>query len=148
MQTKLQFKVSLAEDTMETALEFYKSCGRVTNLNPKDILVFGRAGERLVGIVRLCHEHGHYVLRTMQVLEELQGQGYGRQILEKFKKLLAEQAIQEVYCMPYAHLEKFYGLIDFKKIPTEQAPEFLQERVAEFHKKHPDKSAILMKKSE
>lgn len=146
MQNQLRFKVSLAEDAMDLAQDFYRTCNRVTTLDPKDILVFGYLGERLVGIVRLCYEHDTYVLRTMQVLEQLQGKGCGRQILEKYRALLAEQGISEVFCMAYAHLEQFYGYIDFKKIEVPEAPPFLQNRVAEFYRKHPDMSVILMKR--
>jgi len=74
----IDFDVVEAEAVLYEVSEFYKSCGRSASLYPKDILVLARMNSDIVGVVRLCHEENAYVLRTMQVREDLQGKGFGR----------------------------------------------------------------------
>jgi N-acetylglutamate synthase-like GNAT family acetyltransferase len=80
----------------------------------------------------------------MQVRNDLQGRGIGRLTLDYFAELISKRNIQRIYCMLFAHLESFYGLIGFKKIEAEDAPAFLRNRIAEFHKNHRDEHVILM----
>ena len=98
----------------------------------------------IVGAVRLCFEHETFVLRTMQIAPKLQGHGVGSKILTEFRNLLQKKEIRQTFCFCYAHLEKFYGQIGFKKINPQEAPAFLQERRKDSLKKKPDLSYILM----
>ena len=52
---------------------FYRSVGYVAPLEP-DAVCFGATGphDRLLGVVRLVHEHGVLVLRGMQVRPDVQ----------------------------------------------------------------------------
>jgi N-acetylglutamate synthase-like GNAT family acetyltransferase len=145
MNTPIRLKVDLAADKMSEALAFYQQCQRPTQLHDSDTLVTAYIDEVMVGVVRLCAEENFYTLRTMQVAQDRQGQGVGRLLLNRFKKVLLEQGITTVFCLSYAHLEKFYGGIGFQKIAADEAPVLLQNRLQTFHKKHPDKSAVLMK---
>ncbi len=143
-KSEFQFEVVQAGDLMNELNVFYKSCDRQTQLNEVDHVVIGRLQSEIVVVVRLCLEDDIYVLRTMQVKDDLQGKGIGRLALDNFTQLLKEQSVERIYCMPYAHLEYFYGLIGFKKIELDQAPLFLQKRFEDFHKRHSDKQVILM----
>lgn len=80
----------------------------------------------------------------MQVREQLQGQGIGRLVLQEFAKLVQQMKLSEVLCMPYAHLEYFYGLIGFKKLALKDSPSFLIDRVNNFHERHKDQKVIIM----
>ena len=69
---------------MAEAREFYQRAGRETSLDQNDILVFAEEGGEWLGVVRLCHENEHHLLRTMQVIPSRQGQTVGSQILKRF----------------------------------------------------------------
>ena len=129
---------------MEIA-DFYKVYSGSQRLEAKDELVVARAHHSFVGSVRLCQENGLYTLRSMQIADAHQRQGIGQRILNRFKERLEEKNIPEAFCIPYAHLEKFYSSIGFQKIENEQAPEFLQERLKEYSQRRPETSFIVMK---
>lgn len=56
---------------------------------------------------------------------------------------LDENNFRLTYCIPYDHLENFYGLIGFKIINEEDVPAFLQERIQEYRKRNTDKFMIM-----
>lgn len=126
--------------------KFYQECERKTQVESDDTLIVALSEEKPIGIVRLCFENQTFVLRTMQIHPEVQRKGIGSVILEKFDQVLKERNIGQIFCMPYDHLESFYGQIGFKKIPEDEAPKFLQDRLADFFRKYPAQKAILMKR--
>lgn len=67
-------------------------------------------------------------------------------LLEKFDDVLKERNINQIFCMPYEHLEGFYGRVGFKRMIADEAPYFLQERIKEFFRKKSNGKAILMKR--
>ena len=138
--------VTTVRDFQDEAESFYNLCGRETQLMADNTLVVAFQKDMLVGIVRLCLEHESYVLRTMQVHPDHQGQGVGLKILDRFQKVLIEREIQTAYCIPYAHLELFYGKIGFAKINELNAPLFLKERINQNRVKKPHEPVILMKR--
>jgi N-acetylglutamate synthase-like GNAT family acetyltransferase len=138
--------VTTVKDLRGQAEEFYKLCNRETQLDTNDTLVVAFHEDTLVGIIRLCFEHECYVLRTMQIHPEFQAQGVGMKVLVRFQELLVERGISTAYCMPYTHLESFYGKIGFAKINEFEAPLFLQERYKLHRAKKDHVPAILMKR--
>ena len=54
----------------------------------------------------------------------------------KSKKMLNELEIifktNKIYCIPFTHLEKFYGSIGFRKVETELSPQFFQTRLIKY----------------
>ena len=83
----------------------------------------------------------------MQVHPDFQRKGLGSVILKRFDRLLIDRGIREIFCMPYTHLEDFYGQIGFKRIVPDQAPPFLQQRLEKFMCLHDDEGAILMRRT-
>lgn len=139
------FVTSVKDYRME-AEAFYYLCKRDTTLNDENTILVAKSGDEVVGIVRLCLENECHVLRTMQVHPNYQRQGIGLKMIDRYKLLLEDRKIDTVYCMPYAHLERFYGMIGFKKIIESSAPQFLQERVIATRLKKPNEAVILMKR--
>ncbi len=135
-----------AFDFLEQAEEFYKACERKVSLNSEDTLVVAFVDDEVGGIVRLCFEKGHFVLRTMQIKPNHQRKGLGSILLDKFDDLIREKKIMEIFCMPYDYLEPFYSQIGFRKIQEIEAPEFLQQRARDFRQNHSDKDVILMRR--
>jgi N-acetylglutamate synthase-like GNAT family acetyltransferase len=139
----MQIHVWQAREVMPRARDFYARHGRDGGIGPEDILVVAEEGGEWLGVVRLCFEEGHYLLRTMQVLPERQGKLIGSQILKRFARLADESVVEEIHLIAFGHLERFYGQIGFKKV--EAGPGFLMARLAMVAKKSPDKKHILMK---
>ena len=106
---------------------FYSEEGHSVRVFATERFVLAEDEQRLIGVVRLCLENGHAILRTMRVSESYRGQRIGTRMLEAFEDLVSER---DCYCLPFAHLTDFYGRIGFTAIPIEQAPAHLQERYA------------------
>jgi orotate phosphoribosyltransferase len=105
---------------------FYSANGDSARVAVGERFVLAEDSKQLVGVVRLCNEHGHSVLRTMRVKESYRRQGIGKQMLEMFECLLPLHS--ECYCLPYTHLTAFYARIGFDVIPAQEAPQHLQDR--------------------
>jgi len=135
-----------ANEVTEQVNAFYIATGRPKKkVDPTtDKVVLAMLNDEILGVVRLCFEHGFYVLRTMQVHPNFQRKGIGFEILKKFEHTLEELRIDESYCFAFAHLEKFYGHIGYRKIDNAMAPQFLQQRLIEATKQYPDKAFINM----
>ncbi|HWU43746.1 MAG TPA: GNAT family N-acetyltransferase [Bdellovibrio sp.] len=144
MDTKI-FVTTFKEYKVE-AEKFYQACNRKAQIELDDTLIVALENEKLAGIVRLCFEQGVFVLRTMQIHPDFQRKGIGSLIFKKFDEVLKEREIKKIFCMPYEHLEGFYGQIGFLKIPASEAPSFLQQRLADFRPKAAAEKAILMKR--
>lgn len=67
---------------------FYASEGRRTRVALAEKVVAGENGI-IVGVVRLCEEEGHRVLRTMRLREAWRGKGLGTGMLKAFEPLVA-----------------------------------------------------------
>jgi GNAT superfamily N-acetyltransferase len=104
---------------------FYRRCGYSGSLSADDKIFVADRGGSLVGVARLCLEHGEIVLRGMQVLPEVQGQGVGRTLLEE---TLARANDAICYCIPWADLEMFYGSAGFQRCEPYDVPAFLSDR--------------------
>ncbi len=123
MQTSITVHVGNRED-FDDIRAFY---GRWTtkSILPSQRFVIAKAGQSIIGAVRLCQEDGHVIVRTMQIDDRYHRQGIGTRMLATLEPLL-EPAPS--YCLPYVHLPAFYSKIGFQIIPVEQAPPHLQAR--------------------
>jgi len=105
--------------------QLYERCGYRHGIKASDLVLVASKKDVLVGTVRLSLEHGALVLRGMQVLPEVQRQGVGKQLLRACVRIIGNSTC---YCVPYSHLEGFYGREEFSRIKPEGAPDFLAER--------------------
>ncbi len=108
--------------------EFYKKNGSKGTARQDDLFFVAYFDDSIVGCVRFCVEEGTPMLRTMYVDSTCRQQGVGRYLLEAFAAYLDLNKIKNVFCLPYTHLENFYGFINFKIVPTNQVPPFLIDR--------------------
>lgn len=121
----MNIRAGMAAD-VDRVNSFYARQATTARVTADEQVVLAEQNDHVVGVVRLCLEHGHLVLRTMRVREDLQRKGIGKQRLRFLESLLNGR---ECYCLPYAHLTEFYGVIGFLGIPEEEAPLHLQERL-------------------
>jgi N-acetylglutamate synthase-like GNAT family acetyltransferase len=141
----MEISVIPAHHILNEISEFYQAQASVAKVAPEEELVVAYADQKFIGSVRLCNENDVWMLRTMYIAESHQRRGLGLKILNRFRQRVEEKNLTEVYCIPYAHLEDFYGSIGFKKIEDNQVPGFLQDRIAGYRERSPDKSFMLMK---
>ncbi len=105
--------------------------GREAKLDDVLLLVENDAHE-VVGAVRLCLEESHLVLRGMLIERNYRQQGLGTQMLHRLEKHMRDQ---DCYCLPWTHLETFYGKVGFKTVDDADTPDFLRERLAQSQNK-------------
>ena len=53
----------------------------------------------------------------------------GTFLLNEFTRYLETHHIRDVYCLPYAYLDAFYAAAGFKRVPANEVPDFLKERM-------------------
>jgi len=124
---------------------FFESLGRPTRAHPSDLYFIASSGKIIVGTVRYCLEDGTHLLRGMLIAEHARRQGIGKKLLRAFDAHLKKHKIGPIFCLPYQHLESFYGGIGFHRIKSEEAPSFLRERLTLYRENEmPD--VILMKR--
>lgn len=125
----------------DTAQAFYSSVGYTNNIVDSDQVVVAELERKIIGIGRVSVEHGHYVLRGMQIEKAYQNKKIGTQILSELSNIISQE---ECYCIPYAWLEEFYEKIKFKQVSENIAPKFLQERICNYKTK--GYNVIMMKR--
>ena len=113
----------------------YERYGFRARARAGDLFFLAEENDELLGTVRFCVEHNHPMLRSMMVREASRGTGVGQRLLGAFAEYLDTQNIRGVFCLPYTHLEKFYGKIGFRR--AEEMPEFLRARLAEYNQPAP-----------
>jgi N-acetylglutamate synthase-like GNAT family acetyltransferase len=114
---------------------FYASEGRSTRVDEGEQWVLALEGEKVIGVLRICWEEQHQVLRTVHITESRRRQGIGRLMLDRALPLL-EGAV--CFCVPYSYLTGFYGRIGFVTIPDHEAPPHLQTRLEGYRRQSRD----------
>lgn len=127
----------------ERVREFYVACGHSGATAPADRVLVAEIDGHVAGAVRLCVEEGVQVLRTMRVRPDVQRRGIGRAMLRRFATMLADA---ECFCLPYAHLDSFYGAIGFERVAPEALPPHLAARLETYRRERPGTSVIAMRR--
>jgi len=105
--------------------EFYRQCGYGGKVQPEDRVFFAVDNNQIQGVVRLAQEKGACILRGMQVVRNQQQRGIGKRLLAILTQTLDGK---ECFCLPYTHLEQFYGQAGFITVADAELPGFLRER--------------------
>ena len=121
-----------AVDELDAVAHLYHATGYPGRANADDRTLVALIEAAIVGVVRLCCEHGVMVLRGMRVADSHQGRGIGTALLRELEPLLANQ---DCYCLPFSHLERFYSSIGFEVLQDRLVPAFLAERAARYRSK-------------
>jgi len=111
---------------------FYGQAGYGGGVSALDTVLAASAGDRVLGAVRLCEEHGVIVLRGMFVAADAQRQGIGLALLAACLPWLDRG---ESFCLPYDHLVGFYSAAGFEPVPAEMLPPFLHARLTSYLEK-------------
>lgn len=114
--------------------EFYKRNDSNGTARATDLFFVAYDENIIVGCVRYCVEEGTSMLRTMRVDSSYHRQGIGRELLKEFARYLDKYNIRNVFCLPYPHLEAFYGMINFEAVEPKDVPQFLIDRAIDYAK--------------
>jgi len=128
----MKIEVASGREVQQAVDAFYSSNGSDAKARPDDLFFLAMEEESMIGCVRYCVENEVPMLRTMRVARAYQRQGVGLAMLTRFVHYLDEHQIRNVFCLPYAHLDRFYGLRGFVSLPANEAPAFLQERLQSY----------------
>ena len=128
MNTNFDIEI-LKPDAFNSAQNFYQSVGYLDRIQPGSFVVAARDKGRIVGVVRLCREENVQILRGMMLAPSVQRQGLGSRMLQVLKSGLDAQGC---YCLPHDWLEGFYGQIGFHRLPEDQLPPHLHERLLRY----------------
>ncbi len=131
---KFRIEQVIGEEAKPAIDEFYKKNGSKGTARKDDLFFVAYSENKIVGCVRFCVEEGTSMLRTMYVDSSYRKQGVGRILLEAFAKYLEKSDVRNVFCLPYTHLENFYGFINFMVVPTKEVPQFLIDRSTTYAK--------------
>jgi N-acetylglutamate synthase-like GNAT family acetyltransferase len=127
-----QIEIKKGSEVLDLVDPFYEKHGSQGRARPDDLFFLYFEDKNLLGCVRFCLEEGKALLRTMMVDETARRKKIGSQLLYAFENYLIKNNITETYCLPYSHLEKFYGQIGFKKAAQDEIPPFLSERLQNY----------------
>jgi N-acetylglutamate synthase-like GNAT family acetyltransferase len=128
----------------ERVRAFYLACGHTGPLDPADRVLLAEADGEIVGAVRLCVEERVQVLRTMRVRPDFQRRGVGRALLRRFVTML--DGGRDCFCIPYAHLDVFYGEAGFEVVSPDALPPHLAARLAAYQAERPQRPVIAMRR--
>lgn len=128
----MKIEVASGREVQQAVDAFYSSNGSDAKARPDDLFFLAMEEDSMIGCVRYCVENEVPMLRTMRVARAYQRQGVGLAMLTRFVHYLDEHQIRNVFCLPYAHLDRFYGLRGFVSLPANEAPAFLQERLQSY----------------
>ena len=112
--------------------DFYQRTRYSSPIETSDRVLIAEMHDGIVGAVRLCTEGGVQVLRGMRVLEGMRRQHIGTALLHASEDILGGAPC---YCIPYDYLENFYGKAGFKKVPLQDVPPFIRERLHEYERR-------------
>jgi GNAT superfamily N-acetyltransferase len=125
---EIAIRHAMVED-LESVLQGYAAWGYRGTITPRDVILMAERGNELVGLVRMVPEEGTLVLRGMYVRPSDRRSGIGRKLLSAATLWLGAR---ECYCVPYEHLEDFYGQGGFQRCDVPTAPPFLQKRLEDY----------------
>lgn len=109
---------------------FYTSLRRSPDAAPDDFILLAEDDDgKVVAAVRLCHESGYLILRGMLIAHGYRRQGLGKRMLRVLEPHMRDQ---DCFCLPYAHLEAFYGTVGFEQVADADLPDFFRARLAKY----------------
>jgi predicted N-acetyltransferase YhbS len=117
------------ESDVERVNDFYGGQRRNRDAETADFLLLAESDNAVVGAVRLCQVQGYLMLRGMLIERDHRRKGLGTQMLRHLEKHLRDQ---DCYCVPFAHLIPFYGVIGFQIVADDALPDFFRERLAKY----------------
>ncbi len=129
MIERIRIEIQDGARVKSTVDHFYQKNGSQGRARPDDLFFLALQGDQLLGCVRFCVEEKTPLLRTMMVDESSRRKGIGQLLLQAFEEHLEQNDIRNVYCIPFAHLDRFYGSIGFEVLNLSEAPAFLHERI-------------------
>ncbi|MBK7890059.1 MAG: GNAT family N-acetyltransferase [Bdellovibrionales bacterium] len=129
---------------LELVTPFYEEQAKRPGLRAEDLFFVAQKDDKVVGCFRFCFEENTSVLRSMVLHSDYRRHGIGTALLLNFETYLNEHQVRKTYCLPYAHLESFYGQIGFELVAESTTPLFLQLRLADY-RQNPEKFICMVR---
>jgi GNAT superfamily N-acetyltransferase len=108
--------------------EQYAKVGFIPSDLLRDTVVVAELDGERAGIGRLVDAgRNAYELGGMYVLDAFRGAGVARALVEELLRLAEGR---DVYCIPFADLDAFYGSAGFRRIEPDGVPPAIAEKLA------------------
>ena len=115
----------------DTINSFYKSTGYKGSWGESERAFYISESSKIIAVVKIENIDDIFTLRGMFVLDSYKKKGYGSELLNHIESTYKNQTL---YCIPFAHLNKFYGKIGFEVIPKKEFPSLLKSRIHKYQK--------------
>ena len=137
-------KIAVSETERQEAITLLKQHGLpVSDIDDDKLLYLLMDGEKIIGTAGLEIFEDCALLRSVSVIKEEQGKGYGKVINEQIEKYVKESGINCLYLLT-ATAKDFFDKQGYCVIKREESPEALKQTAA-FTSLCPA-SAMVMKK--
>ena len=137
-------KIAVSETERQEAINLLQQHGLpVSDIDDDKLLYLLMDGEKIIGTAGLEIFEDCALLRSVSVIKEEQGKGYGKVIIEEIEKYVKESGINCLYLLTTT-AKDFFDKQGYCVIKREESPEALKQ-TAEFTSLCPA-SAVVMKK--
>ena len=144
VSNSLQLKVAITENDREQVIALLKRHGLpVADLDDDKVLYLLQDGEKVLGTIGLEIFDDCALLRSVSIVKQEQGKGYGKFINEEIEKYVKESGINCLYLLTTT-AKGFFEKQGYCVITREEAPGSIKQS-AEFTSLCPS-SAVVMKK--
>ncbi|MCL6271912.1 GNAT family N-acetyltransferase [Sansalvadorimonas sp. 2012CJ34-2] len=109
--------------------QFYRAAGYSGSWGENEQAYCLSDSDNIVGAVKVESLEGVLILRGMYIASDKQSNGYGSLLLSQIEPVLNKA---KSYCLPFDHLEDFYGKAGFVRISETELPAFLQKRLGKY----------------
>jgi GNAT superfamily N-acetyltransferase len=104
-------KIGLKGHSFGEIKAFYDSVDYSGVFLPSDLTLVASEDCAIIGVVRLCTEHDHLVLRGMEIIPDRQRQGLGSEMLRQLVPYIGQRPC---WGIALSHLGGFYAQASFR----------------------------------
>ena len=138
-------KIAVSETERQEAINLLQQHGLpVSDIDDDKLLYLLMDGEKIIGTAGLEIFEDCALLRSVSVIKEEQGKGYGKVIIEEIEKYVKESGINCLYLLTTT-AKDFFDKQGYCVIKREESPEALKQ-TAEFTSLCPASAAVMKKR--
>jgi len=133
-------------DNLFTILSMLDSCGLPSNDLTKDHLEHFytlECDDKALGCIGLEPYGKHALLRSLAVIKDVRGNGFGKLLVKKIEQYAKEQNIDDIYLLTTT-AEGFFAKLGYSTISREEIPSAVKKS-EEFSSICPDSATVMVK---
>lgn len=145
MQASVSLKSAITEKDRQAVIALLNEQGLpVSDITESTLLYFLQAGNKMIGTAGLDIFNGFALLRSVSILKELQGKGYGKFLNNLIEQAAKEKEINCLYLITNT-AGNFFGRQGYSIIDRAVAPETIKQ-TGQFSSVCPSTAVVMKKK--